>query len=294
MAEVLGVIGGTGLYDMPGLRDVERVRVQTPYGPPSDQVVLGTMHGVKMAFLPRHGVGHRFLPHEIPFLANTWALKSLGVTRVLSVSAVGSMKEDIHPGDIVVADQFLDRTRMRRTSFFGEGVAGHVAMADPVCTAWHDVAVEAARAAGARTHPRGTYVCIEGPQFSTKAESDVHRRDGADVIGMTNMPEAKLAREAELCYATVALVTDYDCWHDTHASVTVEAVMAVLKANVAMAQRIVEELVKRVPATRTCGCPTAAQHAVITDPRCIPQTRRDDLSLLYGRYWAQAPRGVEP
>ncbi|MEW5852706.1 MAG: S-methyl-5'-thioadenosine phosphorylase [Myxococcota bacterium] len=285
MTEIVGVIGGSGLYEMQGLQDVQKVKVDTPFGPPSDELVTGTLHGVKMVFLPRHGVGHRLMPTEIPFQANIWALKKLGVTRILSVSAVGSMREDIHPGDMVLVTQFLDRTRTRKSTYFGEGVVGHVSFGDPVCGPLHGAAVEAAKAAGARYHPRGTYVCMEGPQFSTKAESHVHRRDGADVIGMTNVPEAKLAREAEICYATIALATDYDCWHESEEAVSVEAVLAVLKANVAMAQKIIAEAVKRLPGSRECACATAGKFAVLTDPKVIPAHRKEQLALFYGKYW---------
>ena len=285
MQEVVGVMGGSGLYEMPGLSDVTRVELKTPFGAPSDALVTGTLHGVKMVFLPRHGVGHRHLPSDIPYLANIHALKQLGVTRVLSVSAVGSLREDVHPGHIVAVDQFIDRTRLRRSSFFGEGVVGHVTFSDPVCGPLHAALVKSAQKAGAHVHPRGTYVCMEGPQFSTRAESLLHRRDGGDVIGMTNMPEAKLAREAELCYATIALATDYDCWHVSEASVTVEAVLAVIRQNVAMAQRIIAETVQALPRDRTCACESAGRFALLTDPKRIPPASKDALSLFYGRYW---------
>ncbi len=283
--EVMGVIGGSGLYDMPGLQGVKRVAVETPYGAPSDELLCGTLHGVSMVFLPRHGVGHRFTPTEVPYLANIYALKKLGVTRVLSVSAVGSLRGDIEPGHVVCVDQFVDRTRHRRSTFFGQGVVGHVSFGDPVCSPWHDALVEAARTAGAHVHTRGTYVCMEGPQFSTRAESMLHRAEGADVVGMTNMPEAKLAREAELCYATLALATDYDCWHDGHDAVSVEAVVAVLKRNVALAQQVVSELARRIPGQRACACASAGRFAVMTAPDRIPAARKTELDLLYGKYW---------
>lgn len=285
--DVVGVIGGSGLYDMPGLEGVSRVKVETPFGPPSDELVQGTLHGVPMVFVPRHGVGHRYMPTDVPYLANIWALKKLGVTRVLSISAVGSLREDIAPGHVVAVDQFLDKTRARRSTFFGGGVVGHVAFSDPVCSAMHASLVSAAKTAGATVHDKGTYACMEGPQFSTRAESFLHRRDGADVIGMTNMPEAKLAREAELCYATLALATDYDCWHETEEAVSVESVLTVLKANVALAQRVVAEVVRQLPAQRDCGCATAAQFAVMTQVDLIPPARREELDLLYGKYWKQ-------
>ncbi|MBI5493546.1 MAG: S-methyl-5'-thioadenosine phosphorylase [Deltaproteobacteria bacterium] len=285
MADVVGVIGGSGLYEMPGLADVRRVKVETPFGAPSDALVTGRLDSVPMVFLPRHGVGHRHTPTEVPYVANIWALKKLGVTRIISVSAVGSLREDIAPGHVVLVDQFMDRTRARRSTFFGGGIAGHVAFGDPVCGPLHDAALEAARTVGVTVHAHGTYVCMEGPQFSTRAESMLHRRDGADVVGMTNMPEAKLAREAEICYATLALATDYDCWHEHHDDVTVETVIAVLKANVAHAQQIIRETVRRLPAERTCPCASAARNAVMTAPDLIPPRRREELELLFGRYW---------
>ncbi len=285
MVETVGVIGGSGLYEMPQLQDVRRVQVETPFGAPSDALIVGTLHGVPMVFLPRHGVGHRHTPTEVPYLANIWALKKMGVTRIISVSAVGSLREDVVPGHLLLADQFVDRTRSRRSTFFGGGIVGHVSFSDPVCPVWHGVALQAATAAGATVHPRGTYMCMEGPQFSTRAESLLNRRDGADVIGMTNMPEAKLAREAEICYATLALATDYDCWHDGHDAVSVEGVVAVLKANVAMAQQVIAQMVARVPSSRTCACESAARHAIMTAPHALPQARKDELQLFYGRYW---------
>jgi len=285
MADVVGVIGGSGLYEMPALTHVKRVAVETPFGAPSDKLVCGTLHGVSMVFLPRHGVGHRHTPTEVPYRANIYALKQLGVTRVLSVSAVGSLREDIAPGQLVLVDQFVDRTKNRVSTFFGNGVVGHVTFGDPVCGVLHDVAVEAAKAANAPHHTRGTYVCMEGPAFSTRAESMLHRREGFDVVGMTNMPEAKLAREAELCYTTLALATDYDCWHEGHDAVSVDAVVAVLKSNVAMAQRVIEEVVKRLPAARTCPCESAAKFAVMTSREHLPARRKEELNLFYGRYW---------
>src|SRR3990172_7084044 len=233
--KVVGVIGGSGLYEMEGLKDVASVRVTTPFGDPSDEFVTGMLGDVKMIFLPRHGRGHRFLPSEVNYRANIYGMKKLGAEWVISVSAVGSMKEKIKPGHIVIVDQFFDRTKSRPSSFYGNGIVGHVEFADPVCAGLSSVLHGAARAAGATVHMGGTYVCIEGPQFSTRAESNIYRSLGVDVIGMTNIPEAKLAREAELCYATVALSTDYDCWHAAEEAVTVEAIIATLRANAAMA-----------------------------------------------------------
>lgn len=285
MSDVVGVIGGSGLYGMPQLQNVRTETVTTPFGDPSDALVCGTLEGVPVVFVPRHGVGHRLLPSEVPYAANIWALKKLGVTRILSVSAVGSLREDVEPGHLVAVDQFLDRTSKRRNSFFGGGVVGHVSFGDPVCSPWHAALVQAARDAGGQVHPRGTYLCMEGPAFSTRAESLLHRRDGADVVGMTNMPEAKLAREAELCFATLALATDYDCWHTGHDAVTVEAVVAVIHRNVALAQNVVRHLVRTVKQVGACACSNAAQHAVMTDVQKIPAERRKELDLLYGKYW---------
>jgi len=280
--QTIGIIGGSGLYDLPGLENREERRVETPFGSPSDALITGELHGRRLVFLARHGRGHRILPHEINFRANIHALKQVGVEWVISVSAVGSLKEEIHPGDMVVVDQFIDKTRMRASTFFGNGVAGHVSMADPVCAHLAETLYQAGVKVGARTHRGGTYVCMEGPQFSTRAESEVHRRDGGAVIGMTNVPEAKLAREAELCYATLALSTDYDCWHETHEDVSVEAVVAVMKKNTATALAILSEAVLRVAAERTCACPHAARTAVMTDPKLIDKDTRARLALILG------------
>lgn len=289
----IGIIGGSGLYEMEGLLDVEEVRLSTPFGAPSDAYLTGRLASdsgdVKLVFLPRHGRGHRIAPDEINFRANVHGMKQLGVEWILSVSAVGSMREDIRPGDMVVPDQFIDRTKARRASFFGEGVVGHVAFADPICPALRGSLYEAASAecAGteARAHDGGTYVVIEGPQFSTRAESRLYRSWGVDVIGMTNLPEAKLAREAEICYATLALSTDYDCWHETEEAVTVEAVVAVVRKNVKLARAIVKRAAERVPAQRACPCTSAAQHAVMTAPDAIPAAARERLDLIIGKYF---------
>ena len=280
----IGVIGGSGLYGIEGLTDAEWVGVSTPFGEPSDQFFTGRLGDVRMVFLPRHGRGHRTPPHQINYRANIHGLKQLGVEWIISVSAVGSMREDIHPGDIVLVDQFVDRTRQRVSTFFQDGVAGHVQFADPVCAQLAGVIHEAAVTAGARVHRGGTYICIEGPQFSTRAESRIYRSWGVDVIGMTNLPEAKLAREAEICYATIALATDYDCWHESAEDVSVEAVVAILRKNTAMAKTIIREAATRIPRVRTCPCARAAQHALISDPAVLTPGVRARLELLVGKY----------
>ena len=289
----IGVIGGSGLYELEGLRDLERVRLDTPFGAPSDEYLVGRLGETRLVFLPRHGRGHRILPHEVNSRANIHGMKQLGVERILAVSAVGSLREELRPGDLVIVDQYVDRTRTRPSSFFGDGAAGHVAFADPVCprlSHWlADAAAEAvlAGAGSARVHPRGTYVCIEGPQFSTRAESLIYRAAGnglIDIIGMTALPEAKLAREAEICYATLALVTDYDCWHESEEAVTVEAVVATLKKNVALAREVVRRTVLAVNGARECACASAARGALMTDPAAIPPETRARLDLIVGRY----------
>jgi 5'-methylthioadenosine phosphorylase len=281
---VLGVIGGSGLYALEGLTELGEVRLATPFGAPSDSYVVGELAGTKLVFLPRHGRGHRIAPTEINSRANVWGLKALGVTRVLSVSAVGSLREDIAPGDFVAVDQFIDRTRHRPDTFFGDGVVAHVLFADPTCAELRRVLAEAARSAGARVHEGGTYVNMEGPQFSTRAESRLYRSWGADVIGMTNLQEARLAREAELCYATLAMATDFDCWHAVEGDVTVEAILAVMARNVALAKAAIGALVPRLPAERRCACQDALRYAILTDPKGIPPEARDRLGLLIGRH----------
>jgi 5'-methylthioadenosine phosphorylase len=283
----IGVIGGSGLYDIDGLTELERVAVPTPFGDPSDEYLVGRLGDAKLVFLPRHGRGHRILPHEINFRANIWGMKKLGVEWILSVSAVGSMKEEIRPGDIVIVDQFIDRTKARASSFFGDGVAGHVGFGDPVCADLAGHVYDAAKAAGARVHRGGTYVVIDGPMFSTRAESNVYRSWGVSVIGMTNLPEAKLAREAEICYSTIALSTDYDCWHETEEDVTVEAVMAIIKQNVSLAKQIVKGSVERIPGARACGCTSAAAHAIMTAPEAIPAAARERLGIILDKYWSK-------
>jgi len=285
---VIGVVGGSGLYEMEGLTDLEHIRLDTPFGTPSDEFLVGRLGDAKLVFLPRHGRGHKILPHEINFRANIHGLKQLGAQWILSVSAVGSMRENIPPGDIVIVDQFIDRTKDRASSFFGEGVAGHVGFGDPVCNATAAHVYDAAVAAGAQAHRGGTYVVIDGPMFSTRAESKLYRSWGVDVVGMTNLPEAKLAREAEICYSTIALATDYDCWYEGHDDVTVEQVVATVKRNVVLAKRILKEAVARIPAARTCPCVDAAKFAVMTAPEAIPPAARKKLDLIMGRHWRAA------
>ncbi len=281
---VVGVIGGSGLYDMEGLKEVREVALSTPFGAPSDAYITGVLDGVRMVFLPRHGRGHRINPSEINFRANIWGLKNLGVTRVLSLSAVGSMREDVHPGDFVVIDQFIDRTRHRHDTFFEGGVVAHVMFAEPVCPDMRRVALEAARSIGVKVHDGGTYLNMEGPQFSTRAESKLYRSWGVDVIGMTNLQEAKLAREAELCYATVAMATDYDCWHEEHEAVTVEAIMAVMRANIGNAKKLVRAGATRVPSEHRCGCASALKYAIMTAHATIGAEARARLGLLVDKY----------
>ena len=281
---VVGVIGGSGLYEIRGLESVREVELSTPFGAPSDAYVTGVLGGVKMAFLPRHGRGHRILPTEINFRANVWGMKKLGVTRIVSISAVGSMREDIAPGDFVVVDQFFDRTRHRHDTFFGGGVVAHVMFADPVCPEVRRALVETGRSLGLRMHDGGTYVNMEGPQFSTRAESRIYRTWGVDVIGMTNLQEARLAREAEICYATVAMSTDYDCWHESHEDVTVEAILAVMARNVDNARRLVAATTPRISGTRSCACGSALATAILTAPDRISAEARERLDLLIGKY----------
>jgi 5'-methylthioadenosine phosphorylase len=282
--DVLGVIGGSGLYEIEGLTGVDEVRVETPYGPPSDVVVRGRLGDTTLLFLPRHGRGHRVAPHEIPFRANVCAMKKLGATHLVSISAVGSMKDDIAPGHFVVADQLIDLTKRRVSTFFEDGVVGHVGFADPVCAATSSALAGAAERAGARVHRGGTYVCIEGPQFSTRAESLLYRSWGVSVIGMTALPEAKLAREAELPYALLALATDYDCWHESEEDVSVEAVLAVMRKNVVLARHTVAELARALPDPATSKATRAVAGAVMTARDAIPPSALARLDWLVGRY----------
>jgi len=280
----IGIIGGSGLYSMPGFTNVREERVETPFGEPSDAFVLGELGGRKVAFLARHGRGHRLMPSELNFRANIYAMKKLGVERILSVSAVGSLKEEHKPTDFVIPDQFIDRTSRRISTFFGDGIVGHVAFGDPVCATVARAAAEACASAGVAGKLGGTYVCMEGPQFSTKAESRLYRSWGADVIGMTNLQEAKLAREAEICYATIAMVTDYDCWHEDHDAVSVEQIVAVLHQNAENASSVVKAAVVAMPTERNCACASAAKYAVLTQPDAIPETAKERVKLLFGKY----------
>ncbi|HEY0786713.1 MAG TPA: S-methyl-5'-thioadenosine phosphorylase [Acidobacteriaceae bacterium] len=280
----IGIIGGSGLYAMPGLTQVREERVSTPFGDPSDPLVLGELDGRQVAFLARHGKGHRLLPSELNFRANIYALKSVGVEQILSVSAVGSLKEEHEPTDFVIPDQFIGRTFGRTATFFGEGIVGHVAFGDPVCRDVAEALAGACDGEGVVGKRGGTYVCMEGPQFSTRAESNLYRSWGADIIGMTNLEEAKLAREAEICYATLAMVTDYDCWRAGHDDVTLEQVIAVMQQNSANACRVVRAAVGLLPGERSCGCRTAAQFAIMTSRETIPAATREKLQLLYGKY----------
>ena len=280
----IGVIGGSGLYEMETLTNVEEIAVDTPFGAPSDRYIVGTLEGVRVAFLPRHGRGHRFSPSELNFRANIYGFKTLGVEHIISVSAVGSLKEHIHPLNVVIPDQFFDRTRGRVSTFFGDGLVAHVAFADPVCPCLSDLLYQATVEQGATAHKGGTYLCMEGPAFSTRAESNVYRQWGMDIIGMTNLQEAKLAREAEICYATMAMVTDYDCWHETEEDVTVEAIIANLNKNAALAKQVIQAVVPRIAGERACICASALKYALITNPAVIPAATRQKLDLLVGKY----------
>jgi 5'-methylthioadenosine phosphorylase len=280
----IGIIGGSGLYDMAELTDREEHSVSTPFGEPSAPYVLATLRGRRVAFLARHGIGHRLMPSELNFRANIFGLKVLGVEWILSASAVGSLRPDYKPLDLVVPDQFYDRTRTRVSTFFGEGIVAHVGFAHPFCGPLSDIMVTAAGQAGATVHKGGTYVCMEGPQFSTVAESQQYRAAGFDIIGMTNLQEAKLAREAEICYSTLALVTDYDCWHPDHDSVTVEMVVNTLLQNVKVAQQVIARAVEQLPIARTCECERALATAIMTRPEVIPAAARERLLPIVGRY----------
>ena len=280
----IGIIGGSGLYAMPGLSNVREERVTTPFGDPSDAFILGELEGRSVAFLARHGRGHRILPSELNFRANIFAMKMLGVERVLSVSAVGSLKEEHKPTDFVIPDQFIDRTYARVSTFFGEGIVAHVAFGDPVCATVGRAFQQACDNAGVVGKPGGTYVCMEGPQFSTRAESNLYRSWGADIIGMTNLQEAKLAREAEICYATLAMVTDYDCWREGHEDVTVDQVVAVLHQNAENASKVLRAAVAAMPGARTCGCADALKYAVLTDRKAISGEIKQKLGILLERY----------
>ena len=281
----VGVIGGSGLYQMEGLTEIEEVALNTPFGPPSDRIVIGTLEGIRIAFLPRHGRGHRLSPSEVPSRANIYALKSLGVEHIISVSACGSLREDIAPLDVVIPDQIFDRTKgIRPATFFGEGLVVHISFADPFCPELSGVLTQATEEVGVRYHRGGTMVVIEGPQFSTKAESHLYRQWGADIIGMTALPEAKLAREAEICYATLAMVTDYDVWHVSEETVTVEMVVRNLMRNVETAQRIIRTAIRNIDRVRSCPCASALRDAIITQRTVIPEASKERLRLLIGKY----------
>ena len=280
----IGIIGGSGLYQMAGLAEVQEVGVETPFGRPSDNLVIGALEGKRVAFLARHGRGHTILPSELTFRANIYAMKKLGVERIISASAVGSLKEEHKPLDIVIPDQFFDRTRGRTSTFFGEGMVVHVSFAHPVCPDLSDKLMQAGKALGVAVKRGGTYLCMEGPAFSTVAESTVYRSWNMDVIGMTNLQEAKLAREAEICYVTMALVTDYDCWHPSHDAVTVDQVIAVLNQNSENAQRLIREAVRRISTQRACKCGSALKSAILTDRSKIPVATREKLKLLIEKY----------
>ncbi len=280
----IGVIGGSGLYEIEGLTGVRTVKVSTPFGQPSDDYIIGTLHGRRIAFLPRHGRGHRFLPTDINYRANIFGMKKLGVERIISVSAVGSMLEAIRPGDIVIPDQFYDHTKHRISTFFGNGIVAHVGMADPVCPDLGSVLIDAGTGVGATVHRGGTYLCMEGPQFSTRAESMTYRLWNKAVIGMTNATEAKLAREAEICYSTIALATDYDCWHHAEEAVTVEAVLAVMKKNIETSKAMIREAVRTLPETRSCKCGEALRNTIMTPEKLIPTKTKRDMAPIIGKY----------
>lgn len=280
----LGVIGGSGLYQMSGIQQGAWEKVDTPFGPPSDEYFVGEVEGTRTVFLPRHGRGHRLLPSELNFRANIYGMKKLGVEQLIAVSAVGSLKKEIAPGDIVIPDQFIDRTRGRISTFFGRGMVAHVSFADPVCPTLTKLLAEVGANAGAKIHRGGTYVCMEGPQFSTRAESYLYRSWGADIIGMTNLQEAKLAREAEICFATLALATDYDCWNTEHGDVVIEDVLAILGKNVATAQTIIRQALPHMVGDRQCGCASALKDAIITDRSLIPTSTKQELSIIAGKY----------
>jgi 5'-methylthioadenosine phosphorylase len=280
----IGIIGGSGLYSMSGLSEAREIRVKTPFGDPSDAVVVGTLEGKRVAFLARHGRGHRILPGEINYRANIYAMKLLGAERIISVSAVGSLQEDLRPGEFLVPDQFYDRTKHRVSTFFGDGLVAHVAFAHPTCGELAAVLSDSCVHEAVKVHRRGTYICMEGPQFSTLAEAHVHRQLRFEVIGMTNVTEAKLAREAEICYATIAMITDYDCWHPEHESVTASQIIATLNQNAENAQRVLRSAVRTLPAARTCKCGSALQHALVTDLKLVPPATKKRLAAILGPY----------
>jgi len=280
----IGIIGGTGLYKIEGMTEIEELKVTTPFGEPSDAIVLGKLEGVRVAFLPRHGKGHRINPTELPVKANIYALKSLGVERIIAVGAVGSLKEEKKPLDLVIPDQFIDRTKGRDNTFFTDGIVAHIAFAEPFCPVLSQALFEAATKIGTKVHKGGTYLAMEGPQFSTKAESQLYRSWGADIVGMTALPEAKLAREAEICYARLAIVTDYDCWHPSYESVTTEIILTNLQKGVDTVKKILKLIIPSIPQSRDCACATALKDAIATSPTYIPEKTKEDLALLIGKY----------
>src|SRR5437899_9959253 len=280
----IGIIGGSGLYSMQGLTDTREVRVKTPFGDPSDAIVLGTLEGKRVAFLARHGRGHRIPSGEIDYRAIVYAMKRLGVERIITVSAVGSLREDLRPGEFLVPDQFFDRTKNRKSTFFGEGIVAHVAFAHPTCGQLSGVLADACVHEAVLVHRRGTYICIEGPQFSTLAEAEAHRQLHFEVIGMTNVTEARLAREAEICYATIAMITDYDCWHPAHESVTASQIIATLNQNAENAQKVLRTAVRDLPAASSCKCGSALQHALVTDLKIVPKATKKRLAAIIGKY----------
>ncbi len=280
----IAVIGGTGLYEIEGLADIEEVNPDTPFGKPSDSIVIGTLSGTRVAFLPRHGRGHRIMPTEIPSRPNIYALKTLGVEHVIAINSVGSFKLEVKPGDLLIPDQFIDRTSQRANTFFGGGIVAHIQFAEPVCSNLSRILYESAKEAGASVHPRGTYVVMEGPAFSTRAESRLHRSWGADVIGMSALPEAKLAREAEMCYAVIACATDYDSWHESKEVVSVDVIFRILRQNIELSKRIIRLAVGKVGEKRECGCAEALKNAIVTDPKLIPAERKKELAPIIGKY----------
>ncbi|MDP8254408.1 MAG: S-methyl-5'-thioadenosine phosphorylase [Candidatus Alcyoniella australis] len=284
--KVIGVIGGSGLYQMDGMTDVREERIDTPFGEPSDALVVGKLGDVTLAFLPRHGRGHRLMPSDINFRANIYALKQIGAQWIISVSAVGSLKEHIAPGQILIPDQFFDRTKSRVPTFFGEGIVAHVAFADPVCSELAQILYDAGIEVGATIHQYGTYICMEGPQFSTRAESNVYRSWGMDVIGMTNIPEAKLAREAEICYATMAMCTDYDCWREPDDDVSIESILEIMNSNVVVAQKLIAAAVPKIGGERNCKCASALEYGIITDRAVIPEQTVRKLGPIVSKYLA--------
>jgi len=282
--KIVGVMGGSGLYQMEGLEEVQTVALKTPFGDPSDSFVVGRLEGVKVVFLPRHGKGHRIQPSSLNFRANIYGMKILGVQWIIGVSAVGSMKESIHPGDMVIPNQFIDQTKGRPNTFFSDGIVGHISFADPVCPVLSQILFQAGKEVGVTGQKDGTYLCIEGPQFSTRAESRLYRSWGVDIVGMTNLPEAKLAREAEICYATIAFVTDYDCWYEEEGDVSVGEILRILAQSTKIAKSIIRHAVKQLPGKRECVCSTALKHAFVTGKKHIPEKTKKDLEPIIGKY----------